>query len=380
MNKYEPSSKSPYWGSTTKIVIGVAVVALIGALMVYFRPIIGPLLLSIIMTYLLYPVVENLARYTHLSWRITVNIVYIVLIIVLLAFFAAAGFALLQQAQSLANVVTDFIDNLPNLVSSIPGQEIVIGPFRADLTHLNFNSLAKQALANLQPMLGQTGNLLGTVATGTIGFFGWLAFEVLISYFILSEYRKTGQDGTAPYLEFPGYNYDFYRLSRELNRIWNAFLRGQIFVVLIACVVYLIVFSLLGVRFSLVLGIIAGMARFVPYFGQWTSIIVTALITYFQASNYLGIPAPYYTLVVVICSMFIDLIMDNLVTPRIIGQSLGLHPAVILVAALVGSQLIGFTGLVLAAPMVGTLLLLGRYVSRKLFNLDPWLEPDVDIP
>jgi predicted PurR-regulated permease PerM len=80
-------------------------------------------------------------------------------------------------------------------------------------------------------------------------------------------------------------------------------------------------------------------------------------------------------MVLVIC-IVVDQIIDNLVAPRIIGQSLGLHPAAVLVVALVLARLIGLVGLVLAAPVLATGKLVGRYILRKMFDQDPWPEPE----
>jgi predicted PurR-regulated permease PerM len=380
MNKYEPSSKSPYWGPTAKIVVGVAVVAAVSALVFYLRPIIGPLLLAFILSYLLFPIVERIHRISHLSWFLSVNLVYLILIVLILIFFAATGIALVQQVQSLIVIVTDAINNLPVFVENLSKQTIVFGPFQFNLKLINMNTLVKQGLDTVRPFIGPTGNILGTVAGQTLGFIGWMAFVFLISYFILSEARRTTKDATSPYLELPGYNYDFYRLSRELKRTWNAFLRGQIIIVIIAFIASSTMLTILGVRYSLAIGLLAGLARFVPYVGQGTNLIVTGLVCYFQASNYFGLDAPLYALLIIVCAVLLDTTLDNMIAPRIFGSSLGLHPAAILVTALISTRLIGFTGLILAAPVLATLQFLGRYVIRKMFNIDPWLEPDVDLP
>jgi len=65
-------STSPKWGPTAKLVVGLSLVAIISALLIYFRQIIGPLLLAFILTYLLHPLVMRLSKLTRLSWRVTV--------------------------------------------------------------------------------------------------------------------------------------------------------------------------------------------------------------------------------------------------------------------------------------------------------------------
>ena len=67
-----------------------------------------------------------------------------------------------------------------------------------------------------------------------------------------------------------------------------------------------------------------------------------------------------------------DQVFDNLVSPRILGQTMGVHPAAVLVAAIIAANLIGFIGLVLAAPVLATFIIVGRYALRKMLDLDPW--------
>jgi predicted PurR-regulated permease PerM len=91
-----------------------------------------------------------------------------------------------------------------------------------------------------------------------------------------------------------------------------------------------------------------------------------------QASNYFNMQSWHYVILVLGLCFLLDQIFDNLISPRVIGQTLGLHPAAVLIAAIIAANLLGIIGLVLAAPVLATVLLLGRYASRKMLDLDPW--------
>jgi predicted PurR-regulated permease PerM len=132
------------------------------------------------------------------------------------------------------------------------------------------------------------------------------------------------------------------------------------------------------VRYAIGIAILAGFSRFVPYIGPLTVVIVIALVSFFQKSNYFGLEPWQYMLLVVGVSFVVDQIFDNLVTPRFLGQALGVHPAGVLVSAIVAANLLGLVGLVLAAPALATLNLLGQYTIRKMFDLDPWPDPEED--
>jgi len=371
------STRSPSWSSSTKLVVSLTLAVCAVALLYQFRSIIGPLLLAFILTYLLHPVVDFVCKHTRLSWRMAVILIYLVLILLLLGTFTATGFAVLQQLQALILVVNNFINSLPQWIDQLSHLAYTFGPFQFDLGKLNLDLsiVAKQALDILRPILGKAGDLLGTLAGSAAGFLGWSLFIWIISYFLLAEASKLSD--VLPFSEFAGYNYDIQRLERELGRTWHAFLRGQVTIILIVMVTSFTLMTFLGIRYALVIAILTGLARFVPYIGPLITATVTALLAFFQRTNYFGLSPIYYAALVVGCAILLDQILDNLVSPRIFGQTLGVHPAAVLVVAVIAANLIGFTGIVLAAPVLATMKLLGRYVTRKMLDMNPWPTPEV---
>ena len=180
-------------------------------------------------------------------------------------------------------------------------------------------------------------------------------------------------------IEIPGYDADIRRLARELELIWDAFLRGQVILFTLALLIFSLVLSALGTRYFMALALLAGLARFVPYLGAPITWTITALVVYFQAGNYLGLAPWQYALVVIGFVIVIDNIFDSLVSPRFLGQRLGVHPAAVLVAAIIAANLLGLIGVVLAAPVLASLMLVGRYIFRKMLELDPWPEPELEL-
>ena len=106
--------------------------------------------------------------------------------------------------------------------------------------------------------------------------------------------------------------------------------------------------------------------------------VVMGLATYFQPSNYLGLEPWQFMALVLILAFVIDKIFDSFIAPRFLGKALGIHPATVLIAAIMAASLLGLVGLVLAAPVVATLKLVGEYIFRKMFDLDPWPDPEVE--
>ncbi len=366
---------SPKWSSTTKLVIGLTFAAFVAAMLIYFRSFIGPLLLAFILTYLLHPLADRLGSLAHLSWRSSVNIIFIILLLILLGSSTLTGLAVVNQIQSLIDTIDKFLKDLPELLQSLEGKVLTIGPFSFDLSeYTDMSVLSNEVIGLLQQYLGEAGTLVSKVAGGAASTIAWGLFILVIAYFLLADAGKVPD--AVQYIDIPGYAGDLRRVGRELGRIWNSFLRGQILIVLMVIITYTIMLSILGVSYAFALAILAGLARFVPYAGPWVSGLITALVTFFQAGNYFHLEPWAYTLMVLILCVLVDQIYDNLVSPRIIGQSLGLHPAAVLVVALISAQLIGLVGLLLAAPVLATLKLAGRYALRKMFDQNPWPDPE----
>ncbi len=358
----------------TKLVIALTFVAILAGVLIRFQSILAPLLMAFILAYLFYPLASALNRKLHFSWRVAVGSIYILLVLILLAIVTVGGLGLIQQIQSLIKLVENSLVELPELVASLVEWINLHSPIPLDLSALDLNALNTQLISIVQPLLGRTGQLLGTVASGAAQGFGWVAFVLLVSFFVLSE--SGGLREGILKVDVPGYNDDIARLGRELGRIWNAFLRGQIILFFMAVVTYAVLLSALGVRYALGLALLAGLARFLPYIGPAVNWIVLILVAYFQGFKLFGMQPLAYTLLVVALALLVDQIFDNLVSPRLMADTLKVHPAGVLVMALVSANLLGILGVVIAAPSLATLQLIGRYILRKMFDQDPWPESE----
>lgn len=370
MTSTEPR-KSPQWGPTTKLVVGLTLVAIAGAVLLYFRSIISSLVLAFILTYLFHPIVAFLNRSLGMSWKLATTLLFLVLILLLGGVFTVTGFAVAQQLQSLVRLLQEVIGNLPQIASNLEEfvqQYGMLGEF------INLNDIANRLIDTLQPLLGQAGAVVRSVATGAAVSIGKIFFVVAISYFLLADAGRVPDLLQFP--EIPEYDYDFRRLGRELRRIWNAFLRGQVIIFVLVFIVYSVLLSALGVRYAIALAVMTGLARFVPYIGPFVTAIVMALVTLLQPSNYFGLVNWQYAVMVLGIAFVVDFFFDNYIAPSFFGRTLGIHPAAVLVFAIVAANLFGILGLFLAAPVAATLKLLGRYVLRKMFDLDPWPQPE----
>jgi predicted PurR-regulated permease PerM len=251
-------------------------------------------------------------------------------------------------------------------------QVLVIGPFEYSLSNLNLNldTLGQQLVASIQPLVSQLGTIVTSIASGAASVIGSLVLVIMVTYFILSENK--GRPYRVVELNIPGYEDDIEHMGLELQRIWNGFLRGQLTMVGITFLIYSILLTSLGMRFALGLAIMAGFARFIPWLGTAVTWVVYFLVALLQGSTIFGLQPFGYALLVIGVSMLMDPVIDSMITPRIMGNALRVHPAFLLVGVFVGTAWLGFIGLLLAGPVLATIKLLVTYAFRKSFDRDPW--------
>jgi len=369
---------SPRWSPATKLLVGLVIVGIVAFLLNRFATLITPLLLIVIMAYLFHPLTLSIARGLGISWRAAVNLLYLSILIILIGLITLGGVGLVQQVQSLIGSIQEIVANLPTYVENLSGQVFEIGPFTLDMRTIDLSAVSQQLLSFLQPLLGRTGNIVAALAGGAAEVLGWTFFVLLVSYFVMAE--SSGLQSDLFKVEVPGYTEDLRRLGNELSRIWNAFLRGQIFIFALAFAIYIIVLSLLGVRYALGLALMAGLAKFLPYIGPAITWVVMALVTFLQPDKLFDLQPLVYTAIVVTITLVIDQIIDSFVVPRIMARTLKVHPAAVLVTALVAANLLGLLGVVIAAPFLASVLLLGRYTMRKMLDLEPWPERERELP
>ena len=112
--------------------------------------------------------------------------------------------------------------------------------------------------------------------------------------------------------------------------------------------------GILGVRYYFGLALLAGLAKFLPYIGPVISLSTDVIVAFSQGYTLFGLDPQTYALVILGTAWFTDVMIDNFVAPRIFSNVLKIHPAAVMVSALVGFNLMGIIGIVLAAPVVAT--------------------------
>ena len=364
------TSSSPNWNRTTKIIVILVILVVVAALMVRFSSLITPIVIALLLAALLHPLAEFLKNKLRFPWSVSVSIIYVLAFLIILGLLAVGGFALLEQVQGLVNFLQRAIVDLPDFLHQLTSQKFVLGPFLIDLTGFDWTALGNQIISFIQPALARVGDVIGSLAGGAFQIVGSIFLAMILSYLLVSE--TGGARNRIFIIDIPGYQQDFSRLGQEVKTIWNAFLRGQAIVFLIRTILYILLLGTLQVRFFIGLALAAGLANFIPYVGVAIAWVAYFLVAIFQGTTILGLDSFTYALLVTGSAWLMDNVYDTVVTPRIMGGALRLHPAAIMVGALIGLNLFGIMGMILAAPVLASLKLGLQYVQQKLQDKDPW--------
>jgi len=350
-------------------VVGVLLILLATLLLFQLRQFLVPFILALLLAYILHPFVIRLQQWTGMRRGFAVAIVYVVLVVVLVAATTGLGIAAANRVADFGEFLSSISTDLPDFVKGLLALEFALGPWVINLGEANLEPFVDGISSAVTPLISQTGNILAGVAGATASFVGTSVLVLVIGFYLLLYLERFGW---AVIGWVPGpYKSDASRIMTDIGSIWQSFFRGQLLMGLAVGTMTAVIMSILGVRNSIGLGVLAGVLEFIPIFGPWITAIVSVLVALFQETNPWGLTPVSYALIVLAAGILIQQVENNFLYPRVIGQSLALNPLVVLLAALAAGSLFGIVGLLLAAPVVATGRLCLGYLYWKTVGVDP---------
>lgn len=349
--------------------VGVLLILLATILLYQLRQFLVPFILALLLAYILHPFVLRLQRWTGIRRGFAVAIVYIVLVLVLVAATTGLGIAAANRVADFGEFLSSISTDLPDFVKGLLALQFAIGPWVINLGEANLEPFVDGISSAITPLISQTGNILAGVAGATATFVGTSVLVLVIGFYLLLYLERFGW-AVIGWVPVP-YKSDASRIMTDIGSIWQSFFRGQLLMGLAVGTMTAVIMSILGVRNSIGLGVLAGALEFIPIFGPWITAIVSVLVALFQETNPWGLTQVSYALIVLGAGILIQQIENNFLYPRVIGQSLALNPLVVLLAALAAGSLFGIVGLLLAAPVVATGRLFLGYLYWKTVGVDP---------
>jgi len=336
-------------------------VALTGWLFYLLAPVLTPFIAAGLLAYMGDPLADRLQRF-KMPRTVAVVLVFLGTFLLLALLVLLIGPLVKNQVGALFQALPDIARQveqvwLPNVMGWLdvePGEDVGIGAF----------------LSRYSDMVGSWSGkiLLGVGKSG-----GALAAAVLSLFLIpiLTFYMLRDWDSFLAHLSalVPDSQRDtVLTLAREADEMLGAFLRGQILVMLALAIIYTIGLSLVGLKFAIAIGVVAGLVSFVPYLGFVFGIGLAGLTVALE-------PNPLWNLVGVVATFTIaQMIEGSLLTPKLVGDRIGLHPVLVIFAVAAGGQLFGFFGILLALPAAAVLSVLLRFAYHRYLKEHPELQ------
>ncbi len=315
-------------------------------LLVSARAALVPLALSFILAYLLQPVVDELEK-----WKIPRPLAALILLLGL-GFFAFLMWA--SIAPVVREQITVFVGKLPGYIRLI--EKWLISMF--DTFQLSQNANLKEYLTENLSLLAQLpvsalrtgGEFLFRTTSGIFSIAISIAYLILIpvmTFYILRD-KNLIAEGVFAYVH-RDYQEEVKKRLYRLDELLGSFIKGQLLIALILSVLYVLGFFIVGVPLWLVLGIFTGISCMFPYVEWIIALPVALLLTALAHQDWIH---PLATLAVF---GIISPIAGVALVPRILGNRIGLHPVVVLASIMIGGELMGFAGILLAVPFAAAM-------------------------
>ncbi len=347
-----------------RVAVLIAGAVVVGLLLAMAADSVRPFIVGLLFVYLLDPPVRWLVR-LRLPRLLAILVVYVAAIFLVAQFFALTFTPLLNE-------VRRFIEDLPTLIDDLDAQLQQLGQLYAQL---QLPEAVRDWIDGLLTSVGQEGAAVpGTIdlslllpvltgATSLIGLlFGYLILPVWVAYLLKDRVGLIAAfDRALP----ASWRFDVWAVVRTIERVFGQWVRGQIIlgvsVGVLTFVGLLIASELIDPvfgRYAILLSVIAGILELVPIIGPIIAAIPAVLLAATAGPGAVVAALVFYTL--------IQQIENNFLVPKIQGDAVELHPAVVMFAIIVGGSLAGLLGAILALPVAAAIRDVIRYLFRRL--------------
>lgn len=321
-----------------------------------------PFFLSFVLAYLLAPLVEWFSWHGRIHRAIAIMVVYALFVLVvstaviyIVPVLVRESMRLIQYVPHLALVLQDAW----NYWLTRFHQQPMPNAIRLAVTGTGLH-LQSQLLHALKHVVGAVFGLVP----------GVLSFIVapVLAFYVLKDLPRMRDR----FWEFVPVDWraSVYKLGFDLDRALNGYIRGQVMVALVVGVLATIWMMVLHIPFALLIGSVAAITDIIPYVGPIAGAVPAVILGLLRS--------PWVSLYAVIGFVIIHQLEGTVISPKVVGDSVGLHPLVIIFAILAGGEIAGFTGLLLGVPTAAVIKVIVTHLYRRLVvSLDHDSTPSV---
>ena len=341
----------------------VAIICLIAgiALLLYAHEAVTNLVIAAFVAYLINPAVVYLTQTTRMGRTAAVNLVYFSAVVLLVGVPATLAPIFYDEAQIIARDLLDLSNQL-RMTLSRPVH------FLGLVFHLEEwgQSLLQVQNAIFSPVPEETLQFLETTSLGLL----WFLIILVSVHLFLSEWpaMRVWLINLAP----SPYRAEMDELYRRIRRVWMAYLRGQIVLMLIVGVVFTLAWLIIGIPGALVLGVLAGLFTLVPDVGPFLAMVLAAGVALLEGSTWIPLSNAWVAGIVIIVYLVLINLKNFFLRPYIMGRSVHMNEALVFIAIMIATILKGILGALLVVPVLASVVVIGDYLRRRVAGMPPF--------
>jgi len=313
-----------------------------------------PFVAGLALAYLLDPAVDWMERKGMPRWAAAT-------VMTICAVLAVVG-VLLLLAPMLYHQLIGLVDRAPDYIEELRDGAISLLARLQESLSAEQSAALKQKVQNLAgpdslKWLGGVVKRLWGGGLAIVNLLSLLVITPIVLFYMLRDWDRivASVDGLLP----RDYAKTIREVVREIDRVLAGFVRGQLTVCIVLGIFYAFGLILVGLEFGLIIGLLTGLISFVPYFGMLIGFALGIAVAIAQFDGWLPI--------LIVAAIFAagQIIEGNFVTPKVVGDQVGLHPAWMIFALMAGGTLFGFTGVLLAVPVAAVVGVLSRFAAAR---------------
>lgn len=354
-NRLGLMAQATFWFTIFLIICGV---------LWLFKDVLAPFFIGFIIAYLLNPLIRKLQtdKFSRKAATLVILSTFFITVIVLVAAIAPIA----------TRELTEFAKDFPGYLNDLWAQiQPTVNRVQAFLG-LNYTGSFADTV---QPFLGQaseTGKgLIQRVFSGGIAFIDFtVTFFVtpIVAYFLMKDWPKITKwvDDLMP----KNHENDLSQIFKSIDQKLAGFIRGQLTVCFVLGVAYAVALTIAGLKYGFLIGLLSGLLSIIPFVGSVVGLTAAVIVAWFQAGE--------MSYVAIIAAIFLigQFLEGNFLSPKLVGDSVGMHPLWVLFSVMAGGTVFGIAGMILAVPVAaiaGVLIsfFIGIYRKSAFYKEDP---------
>lgn len=335
---------------TLRNIMIVIVLTVVALLVIKLQTLVTIFAIAFFLAYLFDPLINRFEKW-HVSRIISIMFLFVVIFVSCLLFVSSIVPIVYQEAVLLLEALPGYSEKIFNVLSDLAEQFGFSFSYEAIKAQIipKLTLIVKTMLSSTDSILKSVNNIVNIVLN--------VALIPILTFYFLKDFSTIKNNmfdkfSNASSIDFPKHFMHF-------NSLLSRYFRGQVIVAIFLGVSYTLVLSLVGVKPALLLGLVSGVLSIVPYLGfiiGFSSALVLAIAQYADL---------LHPILIIIGFGIVQLIESYIVTPKVVGGSLGLHPTAVIFALMAGGSLMGIGGMIIALPVASFLKVVGdEYLAR----------------